>query len=323
MNLLRRANFRHAAKTGPLIGACLVVLAGCAPLLGYPKDPENTDVTLANLQPYFGVAKDVEYAHSDPANRVQLRNEIILARLRAYDINFADFEKRLYGDGNGVTLGSDLVGLVLGGLTATIGGAGTKAALGAASTGVIGADTAINKDLYYQKTIPALLAQMEADRLLAKAPIIAGMKLSDADYPLFQAYIDLDTYKNAGSIPAAINAVNKDAGNAKDDAQDAITFERTSAAAQLKGIQTVQAQLKSLTRDAQYVALARAMQIYLYSRSTALQQLINSIDPKALRLSGNAKAARRVINIWVEQDDVSAANQQQWLTAIAAVSTVK
>jgi hypothetical protein len=222
MNLLRRANFRHAAKTGSVIGACLVVLAGCAPLLGYPKDPEDTDVTLANLQAYFGVAKDVEYAHSDPASRVQLRNEIILARLRAYDINFADFEKRLYGDGNGVTLGSDLVGLVLGGLTATIGGAGTKAALGAASTGVIGADTAINKDLYYQKTIPALLAQMEADRLLAKAPIIAGMKLSDAGYPLFQAYIDLDTYKNAGSIPAAINAINKDAGNAKDDALDAL-----------------------------------------------------------------------------------------------------
>ncbi len=150
------------------------------------------------------------------------RNEIILARVHAYDIVFADFEKRLYGDGNGVTLGGDLVALVLTGLTATVGSAGTKAALGAAATGVIGAKSAIDKDLYYQKTVPALLAQMEADRLKALAPITTGMKQSDADYPLLEAYIDLDAYNNAGSIPAAINAVNKDAGVAKDIAQAAV-----------------------------------------------------------------------------------------------------
>ena len=222
MHLFRRRGLRRQAGAWLAVCASIVVLAGCAPLLGYPRDPEDTDVTLANLQPYFSVAKDAEYAHADPASRAQLRNEIILARMRAYDINFADFEKRLYGDGNGVSLGSDLVGLVLAGFTATTGGAATKAALGAASAGVIGANTAINKDLYYQKTIPALLAQMEADRLLAKAPIIAGLKLADADYPLVQAYIDLDAYKNAGSIPAAINAINKDTGNAKDKAQDAL-----------------------------------------------------------------------------------------------------
>jgi hypothetical protein len=156
------------------------------------------------------------------------RNEIILARVHAYDIVFADFEKRLYGDGNGVTLGGDLVALVLTGLTATVGSAGTKAALGAAATGVIGAKSAIDKDLYYQKTVPALLAQMEADRLKALAPITTGMKQSDADYPLLEAYIDLDAYKNAGSIPAAINAVNKAAGVAKDIAQAAVAALRST-----------------------------------------------------------------------------------------------
>jgi hypothetical protein len=69
--------------------------------------------------------------------------------MRAYDITFADFEKRLYGDGNAVTLGSDLAGLILAGLTATTGNAATKSVLGAASAGVIGAKAAIDKDLYY------------------------------------------------------------------------------------------------------------------------------------------------------------------------------
>jgi hypothetical protein len=60
---------------------------------------------------------------------------------------------------------------------------------------------------------------MEADRLKALLPITVGMKLADASYSLMQAYIDLDAYKNAGSIPSAINAINKDAGNAKDALQ--------------------------------------------------------------------------------------------------------
>ena len=34
-----------------------------------------------------------------------------------------------------------------------------------------------------------------------------------------QAYIDLNTYQSAGSIPAAINAVNTNASNAKDALQ--------------------------------------------------------------------------------------------------------
>lgn len=196
------------------------LLVACAPIQGYPADPENTDATLTALAPYFnGIAETDYLTTTDAILRTAKRTGIVLARMRAYDIEFSDFERRLYGDGNGVTLGSDLVGLVLAGLTATTGNAATKSALGAASAGVIGAKAAIDKDLYYQKTIPALLAQMEADRLSALLPITAGLKLSDANYPLMQAYIDLDAYKNAGSIPAAINAVNKNAGNAKDALQ--------------------------------------------------------------------------------------------------------
>ena len=206
--------------------ACLLlvawcgVLAACAPLLGYPRDPEDTDATLTRLTPYFDGTAEADYlTTTDAPLRAAKRNQIVLARMRAYDIEFSSFERHLYGEGNEVTLGSDLVGLILGGLTATTGNAATKAALGAASAAVIGAKAAIDKDLYYQKTIPALLAQMEADRLKAALPITAGIRLSDAEYPLMQAYIDLNAYKNAGSIPAAINQINKDAGNAKDALQ--------------------------------------------------------------------------------------------------------
>ena len=110
----------------------------CAPIQGYPKDPENTDATLTALQPYFDGTVEKEYlVAKDDGGRTQIRNQIILARMRGYDIEFSDFEHALYGQGNTITIGSDLIGLVLGGLTATTGNATTKAALGAASTGII------------------------------------------------------------------------------------------------------------------------------------------------------------------------------------------
>jgi hypothetical protein len=300
--------------------ACCGLLVACAPIHGYPADPEDTDATLTRLAPYFDGTQEQIYVYLGEPARTLKRNEIVLARMHAYDIKFSDFERRLYGDANGVTLGSDLVGLVLAGLTATTGNAATKSALGAASAGVLGAKSAIDKDLYYQKTIPALLAEMEANRLSALLPITAGLKLPDADYPLMQAYIDLDAYKNGGSIPAAINAVNKDAGNAKDDAQEAITFQRTSAQAQLVSLVTVQSKLKTLTTDAQFLALAKAMQPNLAGRSPQIQNLVKSLDPKGLRLSGNARKARQVINAWLGEDDSTPANQQQWLNAITAVA---
>jgi hypothetical protein len=193
----------------------------CVPIEGYPKDPENTDATLTALQPFFDGTAEKEYlAATGDAARTPLRDEIILRRLRGYDIEFSNFQRQLYGQSNTVTLGSDLIGLVLGGLTATTGTATTKAALGAASTGVIGANAAINRDLYYQKTIPALITQMEANRLKAKLPMVQGIAQPDSKYPLMQAYIDLDAYKDAGSIPAAISSVTQSAANDKQAAQE-------------------------------------------------------------------------------------------------------
>jgi hypothetical protein len=203
-----------------LVCGCLPSLFACAPIQGYPLDPEITDATLKNLGPYFNGREETNYINAvGDGGKTPIRDAVVYARIRGYDIEFSDFEKSLYSQSNGIAFGSDLVGLILGGLTATTGNAATKAALGAASVGVIGANAAINKDLYYQKTIIALMPQMEANRAGAKLPIVKGLILPDSKYNLFQAYSDLDAYKNAGSIPAAISAVTQNAENQKADAQ--------------------------------------------------------------------------------------------------------
>lgn len=111
----------------------ILTLAACSPIRGYPADPEDTTATLDALKPYFGVDQDKQYnslAIGSPA-RLALRNEIVLGRMRAFNLEFDDFERRLNGDANGTTAGGDLVLLILGGLGATTGASATKAALAA------------------------------------------------------------------------------------------------------------------------------------------------------------------------------------------------
>jgi hypothetical protein len=67
MNIGTRSGRRGI--TSLLLVAWCLVLSACAPLLGYPKDPEDTDATLSALAPYFNGAKDVEYAHALPLRK--------------------------------------------------------------------------------------------------------------------------------------------------------------------------------------------------------------------------------------------------------------
>lgn len=220
-------------STIPAIGATaallILALSACAPVRGYPSDPQDTTATLAALQPYFGVAKDAEYsslAIGSPG-RQQLRDEIVFNRIRAYDIEFDDFEMRLNGDANSLTVGSDLLLLVLNGLGATTGTVATKAALAAASAGIVGAQAAINKDLYYQKTLPALLAQMEANRAKVKLAILTGLNLDDGKYPLVRAELDLDALQRAGGVPSSIQSITQEAVNQATETQQKIDNLRT------------------------------------------------------------------------------------------------
>jgi len=194
-------------------------LASCSSVQGFANDPENSSSVLTSLSDYFDPKWEVQYySESDAVRRQGLRDEIVAARMRAYDIEFDDFVRSLYGESNLVDAGGGLVVTAIGAVGATSGGLAAKSALNAASSGITGAQGVISKDLYYQRTIPALIAEMDADRNNAKASILLGLKQSDSNYPLVQAYADLENLKNAGGIPRAISNVT---GAASTNAQQA------------------------------------------------------------------------------------------------------
>ena len=223
--LLVTSIFRYNLCNRSQVSVLVTVLVGlflesCASVNGFPNDPEDTSLVLASLQKYFDPSfEDQYYAETNPNVREALRDRVVLGQMRAYDIQFASFQREIYGNSNLVSAGGDIVVLAANAVATVSGTAVTKAALAAGSAGVVGTQGAISKDLFYQRTIPALLAQMEANRANAKATIMAGLKLSDADYSLPQAYIDLETLRNAAGIPSAISNVTEAASkNARDAA---------------------------------------------------------------------------------------------------------
>lgn len=194
--------------------ACIIILncvSGCASLTGYPVDPINSDAELAALRGFNGSEQVALYFQTDPSRRQALRDLIVYARLAAYDIEFQNFQADLNKEANLGNLAGDFAVLTLTGLGATTGGAATKAALAAAATGVTGARLAINKDLFFSQALPAVLAQMAASRAERRAEIERGLALPDGVYPLPAALLDLNKYRDAGSIPTALSILTANA----------------------------------------------------------------------------------------------------------------
>jgi hypothetical protein len=141
---------------------------------------------------------------------------------------------------NTINIGADVTAIALGAVGAVISSSTAKSALAAASAGVVGAQGAINKDLYFQKTIPALMAQMQANREQTKAIILTNLKQPDAAYSLRRAYVDLAALNDAGSLPGAISTITQKADLAKAEAQAKVqrtvnlTYSTSSSSKQLE-----------------------------------------------------------------------------------------
>jgi len=288
---------------------------GCAPLSGYPRDPNDLDAELAALQTYFSPDIRTQYDALVDANaRRQFRDRVVYAQLRAYDINFKRFQKALTGDRNAFGVGTDWILL---GLNAAGAATGGSAALSAASAGIVGAKGSVDKELFYQKTLPALLAAMEASRTAALVPIEQGLSKPDAEYSLHKALADVSTYDRAGSIPGAINAIVKDAGAKGNAAEAELKFARTAEFAKsLHLVLPVQARLKALTLS-QALAVAKAMEPNLPKRTKEVRDFVNGLDPTGERLK-SGEAAKQLLLAWQINDARDAASIKEWTDALDA-----
>ena len=243
---------RAGASSRALAGVvCLSVLGGCAALSGYPKDPQNSSALSQLRDKYFAEGIDDCYRAGDCqkllnlTGRQAIRDDVVLNRMRVYDMEFSLFVRDLSSTSNSVSIGTDLTALALNGLGATAGDAATKAALAAASGGVIASNGAVNKDLFYEKTVPALVAQMQADRLKAETSILSALVKPDVDYSLQRAELDLDTLNDAGSLNAAVANITQQSSTQQAQSQLQMNLYQTAVTAYTPSASAVRTWLKN------------------------------------------------------------------------------
>lgn len=205
----------------PLVAAGLV---GCQSLEGYPQPLETRTQALAMVRADTQPAAVTAYvALTDPTQRLARRDQIVRARLYAIDVNYDDFVRGLTGQQKAFAIGSDVVAAGLTGAATLAKSATTKTHLTTYASAVLGVRSTVDKEVFYSKTLPAVVTQMDASRKTVLAKIEEGLAQPDASYPLMAALADLQDYYTSGTLNGALNQISKDAGVKSDAAQQRIT----------------------------------------------------------------------------------------------------
>ena len=312
----------HSTARVPQLAACVVlagVMSGCAPFVGFPDDPAGRSA----LKAYYGPDSEADYDKpgASETDRTAVRNVIVRKRLYGYDLEYSEFKRGLTSQGNAVSLGGSLAVLAMSGIAATTGHLATAGALAAASAGVVGAQGLVNKELYFQKTLPALVGQMDAarDRVIAK--ILDGLTRPDPEYPLVRANADLARLKDAGSIESAIGTISEDANVAKAQAVKAVTINRDAPYVITRASrQTIQQRIGKLA-DADVIRLANQV-VPAFDRASApakANAFVFKPNRGATFEENQALRARQFVTFWVDGETMSPDRLDFWTRALNAL----
>jgi hypothetical protein len=200
--------------------AAAILCAGCAGIdKGRPVRPAYEDAHVKRLNAKY--AKDDAIPLDSAAITEEKRNEILDDLTYLIDVNYAAFETELQRSKAMFDTGSDLVLLGLG-AAGSVHPAGTATKLlAAASGGISGARSSINKNFLHERSIQALTAQMRAARAKRLELIRKGMTLRVTDYSLSRGLSDLVTYYNSGTLLGALTEITAEAGEKEKQATKA------------------------------------------------------------------------------------------------------
>jgi hypothetical protein len=180
----------------------------------------------------------IRLAEVDNVKRNSLLNDLVLA----IDLNYYEWEKRLYHKKAGFDLGTDAVLLGLGGATALSGTTELANILGQISTGITGLKASVDSDLLQKNTIPAMVSKMRAARATQLAKMQAAMTKTDSNghplgpsdiskYSIQQGLIDLNSYYAAGTFVGALQDITAKAAVEKQAAEQTIQELKPSSSA--------------------------------------------------------------------------------------------
>lgn len=195
-------------------------LGGCASFRG-AQQRLNSDY-IATYTPVCPSEGQLKAPHAGESDGVY-RDRIIMVCVKAINARYAAYTDALSTESTGANLATDIVSQTLSTTASVVTKANLARALAAGSAVSIGINSAVNKDLFYKQTLPAIIASMDAKRSKVLTAIVQQQN-SDRDaktYTLARVGGDLDRYQEAGSLTTAVreltssavqNAVQADAG---------------------------------------------------------------------------------------------------------------
>ncbi|NTW89067.1 MAG: hypothetical protein HGB26_08120 [Desulfobulbaceae bacterium] len=200
----------------------MLFLAGCASMSNAPKRSGDMVAELKALEPYFSasVIKTYDSLKTKPDDQRGYRDEVIFGRIRAIDLHYNQFINDISREDKGMNIGTDSAVLLLdaGGALSKV--SSTQAIFSQASGVLTGVKSSIDKNTYYDKTLYALISQMQASRQDALVTLYNGLDKEVGQYPLLKALIDVESYYQAGTILGAVTAITKSSGEQKAKADE-------------------------------------------------------------------------------------------------------
>lgn len=184
-------------------------LSGCVSMRGTPEPVITVADTRKIVAEYKIPAILTRYRDLSEPAKTSYRNEVLAAYSQAIDANYFAFRTGLSSESRQAGLAFDIGLLGYASLATVVESAAEN--LAAASALAAGSRAAVDKNLYFEQTIAALIAGMDAERLNIRTGIVQKMSLPAADYPLTAALSDLVEYQNAGTLDHAITVITDEA----------------------------------------------------------------------------------------------------------------
>lgn len=215
-----------------IAGLCLLALGGCVTREADTLkmvDQANAERLRANYGSQNQLENAIAQAEVSPAARNKLLNDLILI----VDLNYYEWEQRLFNKKAFFDLGTDATLLGLGGATALAGATSTANILGQITAGITGFKTSVDSDILQKNSIPTLIAKMRAGRQTQLAKMQAAMTKMDGNnqpagpspvlqYSIQQGLLDLKVYHAAGTFVGALQDITEKAAEEKKAADNKI-----------------------------------------------------------------------------------------------------
>jgi len=215
---------RLLSKAAASLLLLALVATGCATgqRPGFPRQSYDEAKTIKRLEASFqeDVIIDGYYRSGTTAEQRQaLRDKLIDGRVALMDLNYQQFVASMSFHRQSIDTAGEFAELGANLATTIVGGAAAKTALGAVSAGISGAKLSVDKNFFYEKTIPVLVSAMEAQRKTVLVDLLTGRAKDDHEYSLAQAISDLNRYYFAGTFLGGLQSIQADAGAKQKDAE--------------------------------------------------------------------------------------------------------